>query len=361
MMDSVTTCRLAGWTLAISLLATTASAQETSEEPTPGAAEEAGEEVSETSTEEGEVAEVLSDEADVAEDPQMAEARERFRAGLTLARAGNCEGALAEFRTALDLVERPNILFNMARCHEELFRYDLAIATYERYLTVAPADAPDRPAVDATMRQLRNLLGTVVVRSNVPAEVWIGDRIVGEAPGEVMVPGGRHAIELRAAGYVPERREVEVAGRQRIEVEVSLSEAQVTNVTEITEEHTTVEVTEEGGAPPALFYTGVGLTAASLAAGLAFGAVALGNKSTAESLNPYDYDAIVAANNATADAALLADIFFITAAVLGVTTVVLYFLTDFDGDPEEHADERTFTPVVAIGPDLGAVGVQGAF
>ena len=294
------------------------------------------------------------------EDPRVVEARERFRQGLALARAGNCVGALAELNASLELMERPNTLFNMARCHEELFRYDLAVASYERYLEIAAADAEDRPAVEATMRSLRTLLGTIVVQSNVDAEVWIGERVVGAAPGEVLVPGGRHSLELRAEGYVPERREVEVAGRQRVEVQIDLSQAQVTNVTEVTEQHThqTVEVTEEGGAPPAVFFTGVGLTVAAGALALGFGAKALRSRSDAEDLNPLDRDAIEAANADTKDTALLADIFMGVTGALAVTTLVLFFLTDFDGDPEV---EPAVEPAVGIGPGRGVMGVRGRF
>ncbi len=288
------------------------------------------------------------------EDPRLAEARERFRQGVMLARAGNCEGALAELRASLSLVERPNTLFNMARCYEELFRYDLAVQTYQRYLSVAPSDAPDRPAVEATMRQLRMLLGTIVVRSNVPAEVWIGERVVGQAPGEVLVPGGHHALELRARGRVPERREVDVAGRQRVEVEVTLHEAQVTNVTE---EHTTIAVTEEGGAPPAVFFSALAATAAAAVVGGGFGLRALGSRRDARAASPYDRTAIEAANDDTARAALLADIFFGIGGALGVTTLVLYFLTDFDGE----AQERTVTPEVTVRASGGQLMLRGRF
>ncbi|HJL31096.1 MAG TPA: PEGA domain-containing protein, partial [Polyangiaceae bacterium LLY-WYZ-15_(1-7)] len=289
------------------------------------ASEDAGEAVSDD----------VSDDAEDAEDPRFAEARERFRQGVELAREGNCEGALAELRASLRLVERPNTLFNMARCHEELFRYDLAVETYERYLEIAPEDAEDRAAVEATMRSLRNLLGTIVVASNVPAEVWIGERVVGEAPGEVLVPGGRHALELRAEGYVPTRREVEVAGRERVEVRLELEQAQV-NVTNV--ENTTVEVTEEGGAPPAVFYTGVALTAAAALVGAAFGGRALALRGETEDLPPLDRERIEAGNAETADAALLADVFFGVAGAFAVTTLVLFFLTDFDGDADERAE-----------------------
>lgn len=308
----------------------------------------------------------IAEEEQIPEDPEAPspdeiEARERFRQGLALARAGNCAGALAELNASLELMERPNTLYNIARCHEELFRYDLAVATYDRYLQIAPADAEDRPAVEATMRQLQMLLGTIVVQSNVAAEVWIGERVVGAAPGEVLVPGGRHSLELRAEGHVPERREVEVAGRQRVEVQIELRRAQVTNVTEVTEQHThqTVEVTEEGGAPPAVFFTGVGLTVATGALALGFGVKALRSRSDAEDLNPLDRDAIAAANADTKDTALLADIFMGVAGAFAVTTLVLFFLTDFDGDPDP--DEPRVQPSVSVAPGQGAIGVQGTF
>lgn len=320
--------------------------------PEPEAASGEGNEETSAAQDDGSADE--STESEPAEDPRLAEARERFRQGVMLARAGNCEGALAELRASLALVERPNTLYNMARCYEELFRYDLAVQTYERYLNVAPSDAPDRPAVEATMRQLRMLLGTVVVRSNVPAEVWIGERVVGEAPGEVLVPGGHHALELRAPGHVPERREVDVAGRQRVEVDVTLHEAQITNVTE---EHTTIAVTEEGGAPPAVFYSALGATAAAAVVGAGFGLRAMGSRRDARDASPYDLAAIEAANDETARAALLADVFFGVAGALGVTTLVLYFLTDFDGD----SDERAVSPEVAIGSGGARLSLRGRF
>ncbi|MCB9633944.1 MAG: PEGA domain-containing protein [Sandaracinus sp.] len=270
-------------------------------------------------------------EADSPEDARLEEARERFQTGVALARAGNCEGALAELRASLELVERPNTLFNAARCYEELFRYDLAVATYERYLAIAAPEEEDRAAVEATMRSLRNLLGTVVVQSNVPAEVWIGDRVVGAAPGEVLVPGGRHALELRADGYLPVRREVEVAGRQRVEVSLVLEQAEV-NVTNVENRH--VQVTEEGGAPPAVFYTGVGLTVAAGIVGAAFGGMALAERGRTEDLSPYDREGIARGNSRASDSALLADVFFGITGALAVTTLVLFFLTDFDGDDE---------------------------
>ncbi len=303
------------------------------------------------------------------EDPQQVEARERFRQGLMLARSGNCAGALAELNASLAIVERPNTLFNIARCHEELFRYDLAVASYERYLAIAPPDAEDRGAVEATMRSLRGLLGTIVIASNVPAEVWIGDRVVGAAPGEVLVPGGRHAVELRAEGYISARREVEVAGRGRASVSIDLESAEV-NVTNVTNVEENVNITEDGGAPPAVFYSALGLTVAAGIVGVAFAGRAMASGNRTEGLDPLDRAGIEAGNAETSDSQLLADIFFGATGALAITTIVLYFLTDFDGetDPDAHRDgERDSDRDVEVTPSAwlnsggGGLSLQGQF
>lgn len=297
-----------------------ASAQDASDEEAPASATPTDDDIPSV------------DDDDPPDALQLEEARERFLTGVALARAGNCEGALAELRASLEIVERPNTLYNAARCYEELFRYDLAVRSYERYLAIATPDEADRAAVEATMRSLRNLLGTIVVRSNVPAQVWVGDRVVGEAPGEVLVPGGRHALELRADGFLPVRREVEVAGRRRVEVTLELERAEV-NVTNV--DNRTVQVTEEGGAPPAVFYTGVGLTVAAGIVAAAFGGKALAERGRTEELSPFDREGIARGNERTREAALLSDVFLGVTGALAITTVVLFFLTDFDGDDAE--------------------------
>ncbi|MEZ4339324.1 MAG: tetratricopeptide repeat protein [Sandaracinaceae bacterium] len=259
------------------------------------------------------------------EDPAMEEARARFRQGVALARAGNCEGALAELNASLAIVVRPNTLYNIAQCQEELHRYDLAIASYERYLEIAPEDDPERPAVVATMRALSSLLGTIGVSANVPAEVWLDDRLVGEAPGDVLVPGGRHVIELRASGHLPARREVEVAAGRRVEVDVTL---------EVAEEHVTIHRTTTVERPPldvGIFATGATLTLASLGVGIGVGVHAISMANAArdrpEPRLPPDVSGIDTA-------AVVADVFYVSAGVFGVATVIIAFLTDFGGEPE---------------------------
>jgi hypothetical protein len=266
------------------------------------------------------------------------EARERFRAGLVLARDGDCAAALAEFETSYRLLPRPNTLFNMAQCEETLHRYDRAIDEYEQYLEIAPPEAEDRDTVMATLESLRTRLGTIHVTTNTPAEVWLGDRIVGAAPGDVLVPGGRHAIELRATGFIPERREVEVAARQRVELTVDLLTAEthiettVVEETVVEETHTHVHehvTVERPPVPAAVFFTGVGLTVAAGVVALGGGVNALVVHDREASLDPR----LPRETSAIRDSALVADIGLVAGGVLLVGTIILGVLTDFGGEP----------------------------
>ncbi len=276
------------------------------------------------------------------EDPRFAEARRRFRQGVALARAGNCPGAIAELNASLELVPRANTLYNIAQCQEELHRYDLAVASYGRYLELAPEDEPERAAVRATMRALANLLGTITIASSVPAEVWLDDRVVGQAPGDVLVPGGHHVLELRAEGYLPERREVEVAARRTVTLQVTLTRAEE-NVTI----HRTTQI-ERPPLPSGVFFGGVGITLLAAGVGAYFGVTALVLSDQASGRPdprlPVDTGQI-------AESAGVADAFFVAAGLFAVASLIVAFLTDFEGDADD-AEE---------GPRIGPAGVEVLF
>lgn len=268
----------------------------------------------------------------------MQKARHHFMQAAAFAEAGNCEGAIVEFEASYRMVPRASSLYNIAQCHEQLTRYDLAIQYYERYLQEAPADAEDRPSVEAALRTLRNLLGTVHVASNVPAQVWIDDRLVGDAPGDVLVPAGRHVLELRADQYLPARTEIQVAGREEVEVDLTLSKAR-----------TTVHITEESGLDPIVFWSGVTATAVAGVVGGVFGIVALSKQSKGGELGLYDPER-AQLEDEMKSAARNADILFAVTGVLGVATVVVGFLTDWDGEADTRVEEQ---PAVSLVPTVG--------
>ncbi len=251
--------------------------------------------------------------------PTVAEAKRRFKQGVALAKAGNCAAAIAELRASFDLVPRTATLYNMGQCNEQLGRYAEAVAVYQRFLSLARPDDPDRRVVEAQLRSMRRLLGTIVVTSNVPAEVWLGNRKIGTAPGELMVSSGRHSVELRADGYVPVRREVELAGGQRVELAFTLSQAKV--------QVSVTQVQGRRGLPRYLFWTGVTATSGAALAGLAFGAYARRLHQDTLALDPrLPRDDTVDSINRSKT---IADALFITAGVLAVGTTTAYFLTDW--------------------------------
>ena len=253
-------------------------------------------------------------------DPAAVEqAKQHFAQAVAFAQAGDCGAAIVEFEAAYQLVPRPNALYNIAQCQERLFRYDLAIRYYERYLQEAPADAPDRAAVSGALATLRNLLGTVAVHCNVPAEVWVDDRLAGQAPGDVLMPSGGHTLELRAKGYIPARGEVRLVGRQRIELTLELEKAR-----------TTVRVTETTGLDPTLFGVGVGVTVVTAAIGLGF-AVHVGALHDDALALPAQHPDRSKKREQIESAELTADVFFASAALLAVGTTIVAFVTDWDG------------------------------
>lgn len=244
------------------------------------------------------------------------EARQHYAQGEALFEAENYEGALAELQRAAELLEgHPSelgILYNIGQCYERLFRYDRALDYYRRYLEGAGEDAEDAEEVRVVMAALERLLATIRVTTNVEhAEVWVDERLVGEAPGDVLVPGGRHTLELRAPGYLPARREVQVAARGLLDAEIPLE-----------------AVPEQAGLDPVWFWTNAGVAVALAAVGTGFGIHAVDLHSSAGGID-LDGDRQARID----EAALTADVLFGGAVLFGATAIVLALLTQW-GAPE---------------------------
>jgi tetratricopeptide (TPR) repeat protein len=250
------------------------------------------------------------------------EARERQARALALIDAGNPRAALAELERVYELLadhpRRYVVLSNIGRCHQALGNYERALDHYRRYLDEGGAEAEDRAAVEAAIRSLDALLGTIVIAVDVPrAEVWIGERRVGSAPGIVRVPGGAHAIELRAPGHASARRELWVAAGATVSIRVELEELGTT------------------GPDPAFFWAGLGLTAATavawIAVSSAFFVVHDENASALASMDDRERYSVGPAEIANEQAlAVAADALLAVAAALGIATTVLGIATPFE-------------------------------
>jgi tetratricopeptide (TPR) repeat protein len=274
-----------------------------------------------------------------------ARARERFD-------AGDFGAALVEFTRAYEALagdpRRAELLNNIAVCHERMFRYDLALHYYERYLREGAPEAADRAEVEAVIRGLRGLLGTLRITANVSSEIWIDDRPFGVLSREVLVPAGSHVIELRARAHEPARREVRVVPRAAQSLHFELQ-----------------PVPQYRGVDAAYFWTGVGLTGTALVTGTALGLRALGAEKDAQELAAQDL-ATVEDERKYKNLALASDIAWGATALFAVSSAVLFFLTDWRGEkperdvrPAERGVRLSFDPRVT--PSSLSVGVRGGF
>jgi tetratricopeptide (TPR) repeat protein len=274
---------------------------------------------------------------------ERAEARERLRTARELFERGNFDASLAEFRRLYDLLrgspQQPRVLYNMAQCQEQLGRYDEAIATYRQYLREMGDAAPNRTEVEATLRTLDGLLGTLRLTTNVPgAEVWIDDRRVGTAPGDLRVAGGRHTVQLRATGHLPAQADVQLTGRSIRSIRLTLE-----------------RIPQSRGLRPAYFWSAVAATGLTVSVGAAFGGLALSaNGDAADRLNGPERFTVTAATRSDIESrVLVADVLFGTSVAFAIGTAVLGLLTDFRGRSAPRTARWSVAPLVASGSGRG--------
>jgi hypothetical protein len=261
-------------------------------------------------------------EAEPPPDPRVTEARAHFDQGAVFFERENWEAALAEFQRAYEMLDghpaQYTVLFNLGQTYERLFQYDLALRAYQQYLDRGGPEAEDRATVTATIRALDNLLATINVTTNVPrAEVWLDDRRIGTAPGEIRIPGGRHLVQLRATGYIPNQVEVTIVARARRDVIVNLT-----------------RIPQHRGLPPFLFGGAAGIAVVAAGVGAGFGIAALMQRSDFDRINmdPVEgHDTYMQEQrlDTMRTTALVADVSFGIAGAFAIGAGVLFFLTDF--------------------------------
>jgi tetratricopeptide (TPR) repeat protein len=76
----------------------------------------------------------------------VARAKALYDEGQIQYRIGNFERALALYKQALELAEKPTLIFNIAQCHFQLKQWHKALFHYRHYLAIWAKLHPDRPA-----------------------------------------------------------------------------------------------------------------------------------------------------------------------------------------------------------------------
>ena len=289
-----------------------------------------------------------------AQDARRDEARQHVAQGEALFARDNFDAALAEYERVYELLEgNPNrhvVLFNIAQCHERLFRYDAALQTYRRYLDEGGAAVRDRADVEATMRALDGLLATVELRVNAPrAEVWVDAHRVGPTTAALRIPGGRHVVMVRAPGYLPAQQEVQLAARSRRQMVFALE----------------LVPPPRRRLPPVYFGAAAGLAVVGAVVATYFGVQALDARHAIDArlADPVDRFGVTEADRQALQRTMLsADVALGGAVLFGVTAGVLAFVTEWPGSARREGARRPTARVVPMihGTTTG-LSLQGAF
>lgn len=157
--------------------------------------------------------------------------------GVKLFNDKNYPAAIAEFQAAYEARPNPNPLLNIALCEKALFAYPQAIAVLENALQKhgAVMSASDRQAAEDAIKEMRALLGVVVVKVTPPDAALIldGEALPASADRTLKLGPGTHKIGARAEGFTSGEIRVIVTSGQTQEVTLQLvaDKAQVTVTT----------------------------------------------------------------------------------------------------------------------------------
>jgi outer membrane receptor protein involved in Fe transport len=140
-------------------------------------------------------------------DPNLdlaAEADLHFELGLELQQRNEYRGALEHYLASNRLAFNKNVVFNIARCFEELGRFADAHRYYSDYLAVETNES-DRRLAETALQRIGPRVALVRVESTPPGASIFLDRTDlgsrGATPRTLAVEPGEHAIILEREGY----------------------------------------------------------------------------------------------------------------------------------------------------------------
>ena len=142
------------------------------------------------------------------------EADFRFHRGTSLYKQGRIEEALGEFLASNRLVRNRNVVFNVARCFEELKKLNEAYRWYSDILREEMPEA-DRAELAAALKRLQPSLALVRVVSDPPGATVYLDRkdlgARGQTPVSLALKPGVATVLVELDGYSPRGDEVKLA------------------------------------------------------------------------------------------------------------------------------------------------------
>lgn len=154
-----------------------------------------------------------------------AEADLHFELGVDLQQRGDHRGALEHYLLSNRLAYNKNVVFNIARCYEELGRFAEAHRYYSDYLAEELSESDRRPAAEALERTARRV-ALVRIESSPPGASIYLDRVElgarGQTPRTLAVEPGSYRVILEREGYESGTAEVTAARGETASVTLTL-------------------------------------------------------------------------------------------------------------------------------------------
>jgi outer membrane receptor for ferrienterochelin and colicins len=153
------------------------------------------------------------------------EAQFHFERGNQFYRQGRLEEALAAYYASNRLVPNRNVTFNIARCLEQLKRYDEA---FRAWVAVEEQNPPEseRAVVAAAIDRLRPFLALVQIETRPPgATIYVNRRdlgALGQTPKRLALREGQARLILDLPGHRPVERAVTLVKGQETRVSAEL-------------------------------------------------------------------------------------------------------------------------------------------
>lgn len=134
--------------------------------------------------------------------------------------------ALAGYAKAYELTADPALLYNQGRALEAMGEYPEALDKLERFERDAtPALRSKVPGLRDLIVDLRGRIATLIVTTNAPgARLLVREKAVGTIDKEkrVRVRSGAATIEVAAEGYLPFKKDVDLAAGNTLKVDAQL-------------------------------------------------------------------------------------------------------------------------------------------
>ncbi len=146
--------------------------------------------------------------------------------GLSLRKAGKDDEALRRFQQAYALVASPRTRAQIALAEQALGQWSNAESDLEAALAAEtdPWIVKNRAALEAALAVVRRHVGRLEVRSERGAEIFVDGTRLGELPAEApfRLEAGSHTLEVRAPGFIPVSRTIDVVAGALTRESVSL-------------------------------------------------------------------------------------------------------------------------------------------